>query len=40
MPVLCHEKSSRNWYFFCAVVCGVFWLAPMVTPLGKLSFGA
>ena len=19
MPVTCHEKSSRNWYFFCSV---------------------
>src|SRR6185436_19435124 len=40
MPVLCHEKSSRNWYFFCCVVCGVLMLAPMVTPFGKVSFGA
>src|SRR5690349_5402804 len=36
----CHEKSSRNWYFFCAVVCGVLPFAPIVRPFGKLSFGA
>src|SRR6185295_7718696 len=40
MPVWCHEKSSRNWYFFCSVVCGVLPLAPMVTPFGNVSFGA
>ena len=39
-PVTCHEKSSRNWYFFCSVVCGVLPFAPMVRPIGKLSFGA
>ena len=40
IPVTCHEKSSRNWNLFCSVVCGVLPLAPMVTPIGKLSFGA
>ena len=40
MPEACHEKSSRIWYFFCSVVCGVLPLAPVTTPFGKLSFGA
>src|SRR5512140_28538 len=39
-PLLCHEKSSRNWYFVCSVVCGVLPLAPIVRPFGKLSLGA
>src|SRR5437867_3947620 len=39
-PVMCQEKSSRNWYFFCSVVCGVLPLAPMLTLFGKLSAGA
>jgi hypothetical protein len=34
---MCHEKSSRNWYFFCAVLCGVFTFCPVVTPLGNDS---
>src|SRR6185369_14241235 len=39
-PLLFHEKSSRNWNLRCSVVCGVLPLAPIVTPLGKLSLGA
>src|SRR5215218_8533512 len=39
-PLLCHEKSSRNWNLVCSVVCGVLPLAPIVRPFGKLSFGA
>src|SRR4029077_9932659 len=34
-PVLCHEKSSRNWYLVCSVVCGVLPLAPIDTPFGN-----
>src|SRR5215831_17610250 len=40
MPVLCHEKSSRNWNLCCSVVCGVLPLAPMLTPFGNDSAGA
>src|SRR5262245_64216004 len=40
LPVTCQEKSSRNWYFFCSVVCGVLPLAPIVTPFGKVWFGS
>src|SRR5262249_27287974 len=39
-PLRCQEKSSRNWYFVCSVVCGVLTLAPIVTPFGNDSFGA
>src|SRR3954447_21531715 len=39
-PLLCHEKSSRNWYLVCSVVCGVLTLAPIDRPFGKVSFGA
>src|SRR4051812_16232961 len=39
-PLLCHEKSSRNWNLRCCVVCGALTLAPIDTPLGKLWFGA
>jgi hypothetical protein len=35
LPATCHEKSSRNWYFFWAVDCGVLMFWPTVTPLGK-----
>src|SRR4051812_6393799 len=37
MPATCHEKSSRNWYFFWAVLCGVLGFCPTVTPLGNDS---
>src|SRR3954467_6179856 len=40
MPAACHEKSSRNWYFFCCVACGVLTLWPTDTPLGKLCDGS
>src|SRR5262249_29247910 len=36
-PVRCQEKSSRNWYFFCSVVCGVLPLAPVVTLFENVS---
>src|SRR3954454_15360357 len=39
-PLLCHEKSSRNWYLVCSVVWGVLALAPMVKPFGNNSFAA
>src|SRR6266550_195345 len=31
--------SSRNCHFTCSVVCGAFWLAPDVTPFGKVRLG-
>ena len=40
MPVTLQEKSSRNCHFVCSVVCGVFGLAPPVTPFGKISHGS
>ena len=39
MPAACQEKSSRNWYFFCAVLCGELTFCPVVTPLGNDSYG-
>src|SRR5258708_37761683 len=33
MPDLGHEKSSRDWDFFCAVVCRVLTIGPRLTPL-------
>src|SRR3954453_15952422 len=39
-PLLCQEKSSRNWNFRCCVVCGVLTLAPIDRPFGKVSLGA
>src|SRR4051812_29395672 len=38
-PAICHEKSSRNWYFCCSVVCGELMFCPVVTPLGNDSYG-
>src|SRR5262245_27449300 len=38
LPAMCHEKSSRNWYFRCAVDCGVLMFCPTVTPLGNASY--
>ena len=35
MPAMCQEKSSRNWNFFCSVVCGVLGLWPTDTPFGN-----
>ena len=32
-------KSSRNWYFFWSVSCGVLGFEPTSTPLGKRSVG-
>ena len=40
LPVRCHEKSSRNCHFFCSVVCGVFGLWPICTPLGNWRNGS
>jgi len=34
-----HEKSFRNWYLCCSVVCGVLTLWPTKTPPGKVSAG-
>src|SRR5436190_1673841 len=38
IPAACQEKSSRNWYFFCAVLCGLLMFCPVVTPLGNDSY--
>src|SRR5580765_3792063 len=40
MPVMLHEKSSRNCHFVCSVACGVLGLAPERTPFGKSSHGS
>src|SRR5215203_865307 len=40
MPAMCHEKSLRNWYFFCCVACGVLTLWPMDTLFGTVCDGS
>src|SRR5437762_2627904 len=40
MPAVCHEKSSRNWYFFCCVAWGVLRFWPTVTLFGNVCAGS
>src|SRR5437763_1377649 len=38
-PFFVQLTSSLSCHFLCSVDCGAFWLAPDVTPFGKISDG-